>query len=58
MKPAEFLISEIPYDKMWPDDIHWLPKVLAGKKVRASFTFAEDGSVAKYDLKEVKKLEN
>lgn len=46
MRPKEFAIKEIPYESMWPDDKFWLPLVLDGKKVRATFTFADDGSVA------------
>lgn len=26
--------KEIPYDKMWPADILWLPQILAGRKIR------------------------
>jgi 8-oxo-dGTP diphosphatase len=31
--------SAIPYDRMWEDDRHWLPLVLAGQTVRAAFLF-------------------
>jgi 8-oxo-dGTP pyrophosphatase MutT (NUDIX family) len=41
MRPAWFVVEAIPYKEMWPDDIYWLPYVLAGKKVRGSFTFGE-----------------
>jgi 8-oxo-dGTP pyrophosphatase MutT (NUDIX family) len=34
-----FTFNDIPYDTMWPDDKHWLPFVLDGKKIRASFQF-------------------
>jgi hypothetical protein len=33
MRPEWFLERDIPYDRMWPDDIHWLPLVLEGKSV-------------------------
>lgn len=36
--------DEIPYDMMWPDDIHWLPYVLDGKEVTGMFAF-RDGDV-------------
>jgi mutator protein MutT len=39
MRPEWFNQSELPYSEMWDDDIFWLPAVLAGKKVRASFKF-------------------
>jgi 8-oxo-dGTP diphosphatase len=42
MKPAWYAVSEIPFAGMWQDDPHWLPRVLAGQRVRAWFTFAND----------------
>jgi 8-oxo-dGTP diphosphatase len=42
MKPMWFDTNAIPYDKMWADDLHWLPFVLEGKRVNAAFTFKED----------------
>lgn len=34
-------ISEIPYDKMWADDVYWLPHMLAGQKFNGRFIFEE-----------------
>lgn len=31
--------DEIPYDRMWADDRHWLPGVLAGRSFRGYFEF-------------------
>lgn len=31
--------AEIPYDKMWADDRHWLPGVLEGRRFRGYFDF-------------------
>jgi mutator protein MutT len=42
MKPAWYKTAEIPFASMWQDDPHWLPRVLAGKRVRAWFTFGDD----------------
>ncbi len=42
MRPHWFAIGEIPKAQMWQDDQHWLPLVLAGKKVKARFVFAAD----------------
>lgn len=35
-------IDSIPYEKMWADDIIWLPKVLAGEKILGRFIFDDD----------------
>jgi ADP-ribose pyrophosphatase YjhB (NUDIX family) len=42
MAPAWFTLDEIPFEHMWQDGPYWLPQVLAGKRVRASFTFRAD----------------
>lgn len=39
MKPEWFDVKELPFHAMWKDDQHWLPKVLAGERVRAKFIF-------------------
>lgn len=42
MFPRWFKFNEIPFEKMWKDDSHWLPLVLNNKKVKAEFTFGDD----------------
>jgi 8-oxo-dGTP pyrophosphatase MutT (NUDIX family) len=42
MLPAWFAIDDIPFEQMWADVYHWLPRVLAGEQIRAHFTFNED----------------
>ena len=42
MAPAWFPLDGIPYDRMWQDDAHWLPTVLAGHTIDAEFSFGED----------------
>jgi len=32
-------LDKIPYDRMWEDDQHWLPGMLAGKKFLGKFIF-------------------
>lgn len=32
-------LDRIPYDRMWEDDRIWLPKVLAGQRIKAAFLF-------------------
>ena len=35
-------IWDIPYTEMWPDDIHWLPLLLQGKKFKTRFLFGAE----------------
>ena len=42
MRPAWYKVSEIPFADMWQDDPHWLPRVLAGQRIQAWFTFGDD----------------
>lgn len=51
MLPKWFEHKEIPYTSMWNDDIIWLPKVLAGEKLKADFVFGEDNeTIAEHSL--------
>jgi 8-oxo-dGTP diphosphatase len=40
--PEWFPVTALPLDRMWDDARHWLPRVLAGERVRATFTYAAD----------------
>lgn len=51
MKPEWFALADIPYDRMWPDDIHWLPLFLEGKKFRTKFLFGEKDAVLEQDIR-------
>ena len=35
-------VDRIPYERMWADDILWLPHMLAGRNVRGDFLFDGD----------------
>jgi 8-oxo-dGTP pyrophosphatase MutT (NUDIX family)/GNAT superfamily N-acetyltransferase len=35
-------VNALPYERMWPDDAFWLPKVLAGHRVAATFRLSGD----------------
>ena len=41
-KPFWMGTNQIPYERMWADDAHWMPRLLAGEKFRGWFEFAED----------------
>ena len=54
MRPQWFDIKDIPFDAMWPDDKHWLPMVLAGKKVEGKFNLVNEGAhIDDFDIREV-----
>ena len=42
LNPVWFDVETLPVDEMWDDARHWLPGVLAGTPVRATFTFGAD----------------
>jgi len=54
MSHAWYKLDSLSMDKMWASDQYWLPKVLEGKKIRASFTFAGRGDyVLKHSINAV-----
>jgi len=42
MRPAWYAISALPFAAMWQDASQWLPLILAGKNILATFVFADD----------------
>ncbi len=40
--PLWVTVDTIPYDKMWADDRHWVPLMLAGQPFRGRFVFDGD----------------
>ena len=48
-------MDKIPWEKMWEDDLTWLPKALEGKKIRAYYVFDEDKMLSK-EIIEVEKF--
>jgi len=53
MKPEWFDIKNIPYKKMWSDDIYWLPLFLQNKKFTAKFIFNNKDKVLSHKIKEL-----
>ncbi len=45
--PLWFPLNEIPFDRMWEDDRHWLPLVIEGKSLQGEFWF-EKGKLIRY----------
>ena len=42
MRPSWFSVREIPFEQMWEDGVHWLPRILAGDAIQMRFRFQED----------------
>ena len=40
--PQWFPVAALPFGRMWQDASRWLPRVLAGEHLRATFTYADD----------------
>ena len=53
MMPAWFRVNEIPFKDMWPDDKHWVPLFLAGKKFKGRFLFGESDLILEKMLETV-----
>lgn len=53
MAPQWFKISELPLDTMWADDAFWLPRVLAGEKLRCEFTFDDNNVILDHTIEPV-----
>ena len=41
-RPEWFPLDQIPFDRMWPDDRHWFPLMLAGQSFHGRFIFDGD----------------
>lgn len=56
MSPKWFSPDYLPFAQMWPDDADWLPKVIDGNLVRASFTFEQNDTITAKEVAIVKNL--
>jgi len=56
MRPQWFTLEEIPFVDMWPDDIHWIPLFLQGKKFKGRFLFGEADAILEKELKEIEEI--
>jgi len=56
MLPRWFGADEIPFEQMWPDDPHWLPRVLQDEKLKATFIFGEENKIEDLEIINVSEL--
>lgn len=47
MVPAWYGIDSLPIERMWQDGAHWLPPILAGERIQATFQFQQDNETIK-----------
>ena len=53
MKPQWFKVKEMPYDKMWLDDIYWHPVWLKGQQFKAYFLYEGHTKIIEYKIEDV-----
>lgn len=50
MKPQWFSLAQIPFEKMWADDKHWLPLFLNDQQLTGRFVFDKNNNVFEYHI--------
>ena len=54
MRPEWYRFDNLPFSSMWADDPHWLPLVLAEKKIEGKFLFDNQGeSMFEFTVREI-----
>ncbi|XP_057272763.1 oxidized purine nucleoside triphosphate hydrolase isoform X2 [Pezoporus wallicus] len=56
MRPQWFQLDEVPFSRMWADDIYWFPLVLQKKLFRGYFKFQGQDTILEHNLKEVEEV--
>ena len=44
--------DQVPYGKMWANDLHWLQPVLNGKCLTARFVFSDEETILSQEITE------
>lgn len=56
MAPVWIPTQEIPYDRMWADDIHWYPIFLQGSSFQGLFAFTNTHTMVWHRLVELEDI--
>lgn len=51
MAPKWIDFDKVPYEEMWEDDKYWLPTVLDGNRMNASFFFDENEKLLEVEIR-------
>jgi 8-oxo-dGTP diphosphatase / 2-hydroxy-dATP diphosphatase len=57
MRPAWFSIDRLPFEKMWADDVYWVPLLFEGGCFTGIFHFKDGGQLVSSALKRVARIE-
>lgn len=57
MRPCWFAVDKIPYSAMWDDAKYWLPRVLAGERLRARFRYDRGNRVEHMDIEVIQPVD-
>jgi len=57
MRPVWFDLDDVPFDRMWADDPHWWPYLLAEKTFAGTLTFTNTTTLVEYWIREAKEGE-
>ena len=49
-------VEQVPYERMWPNDIYWLPLVFNHKIIKAYFLFRGEQAIETMKVEEVREL--
>lgn len=49
-QPVWHKVKNLPKENMWEDNLHWVPKVLAGANIDAVFLYDELGKLADFEF--------
>ena len=50
MRPQWFEANALPFESMWEDDPHWLPRIIKGEKLTGTFNFDKDNHLINFDM--------
>lgn len=54
MRPQWYDEDSLPFQKMWPDDAHWMPYFLSGKSFIGRFVYEDEDTIEDFDIRENK----